>query len=251
MKQLVAATVLVLASTVTAFAQPGPEDSQATDTEDPTAQAAVSGQVTISGTVNVGPVAQPAPIAQPVAAQGAPISEPWSNVSHINGTLVPVGEKNQYLLEQKRKLNISTNPIGWMFGFYGVSASYALSNNIAIRGDVNVFSLDGTKGYEYGISLPIYFKRTYQGPFLEPGIIARGFSNTYDSSCYDCSSYDSNDDSMVGPEILFGWHWSFDSGLNVAAAFGAARNMNAKMDQYGSTTDEVTPAGYFRIGYAF
>ncbi len=48
--------------------------------------------------------------------------------------------------------------------------------------------------------------------------------------------------------MLFGWHWTFDSGLNVAMAFGAARNMSSDNNEYNS--DEPEPAGYFRIGYA-
>ncbi len=170
----------------------------------------------------------------------APYNEPWDNVNHINGRLVKVGEKGDYLLKYK-KTNISTNPIGWMFGFYGLSVSQALSQNVAIRGDANIFDIDGTEGYEVGLSAPIYFKRVYSGPFIEPGIIARGFSN----SCYDCGD---SSDTMVGPEILFGWHWTFDSGLNVAMAFGAARNMSSSNSEYSS--DDPEPAGYFRIGYA-
>ena len=47
--------------------------------------------------------------------------------------------------------------------------------------------------------------------------------------------------------MLFGWHWTFDSGLNIAMALGAARNLGG--DKMSST--EVQPAGYFRVGYAF
>ena len=95
----------------------------------------------------------------------------------------------------------------------------------------------------FGASLPIYFKRVYSGPFIEPGIVVRDF-DTNDSACdYDgyCES-----NSTVGPEMLFGWHWTFDSGANVAVAFGAVRNINAEEDW-----NEIEPAGYFRIGYAY
>ena len=47
--------------------------------------------------------------------------------------------------------------------------------------------------------------------------------------------------------MLFGWHWTFDSGANVALAFGAMRRMN-RQSEYG---EDVEPAGYFRIGYAY
>lgn len=183
--------------------------------------------------------------AQVAAAPAAPQNEDWNNVSHINGSLVKVGERSDYLIKHK-KLNIATNPVGWMFGIYGVSVSHALSTNVAIRGDANIISIDDESGYEVGISAPIYFRRVYSGPFIEPGLMARGMrdNNSYDSGCYDCGS----DYSMVGPSVVFGWHWTFDSGLNVAMAFGAARNMNSDNSEYDS--DEPEPAGYFRIGYA-
>ncbi|MBS1118498.1 MAG: hypothetical protein H6Q90_726 [Deltaproteobacteria bacterium] len=171
----------------------------------------------------------------------APQNEPWSNVSHINGQLVPVGEHGSYTYKWKTT-NVASNPLGWMFGFYGISVSHAVSSNVAIRGDLNLFEIDNTSGYEVGASAVIYFKRVFQGPFLEPGIIARDF---HDKSCIDCTS----SESMVGPEVLFGWHWTFDSGMNVAIAIGAAKRMSQdSMDEY---SDDVQPAGYFRIGYAF
>ncbi len=194
--------------------------------------------------IGAGPSAV-APVAPAVASNGAPQNEPWENVSHINGTLVKVGEKSDYIIKY-RKLNISTNPIGWIVGIYGVSASYALGQNVAIRGDANYFSMDNERGYEVGVSAPIYFRRVYSGPFIEPGIVARGFENVNDYAydCYDCSS--SSGSTLVGPEMLFGWHWTFDSGLNIAAAFGAARNMSGD----ANSSSDPEPVGYFRIGYA-
>lgn len=188
------------------------------------------------------PIAQPEPVALPQ-------NQPWSNVSHINGTVVPVGEQNRYLYDYK-KTTIATNPIGWIFGFWGASVSHALNNNIAIRVDANLMSFDHMTGYEVGVSAPIYFRRTFSGPFIEPGIIARGFQHDDMSyaDCFDCSSSDSH---FVGPEMLFGWQWMFDSGWNVAMAFGAARNMERNGDDYASSDSQIEPAGYFRIGYGF
>lgn len=189
--------------------------------------------------------AAPAP-----ATNGAPQNEDWDNVSHINGSLVKVGEKSDYLLRY-RKTNISTNPIGWMFGFYGVSVSHALSNNIAVRADANIISFENTNGFEVGASLPIFFRRVYSGPFIEPGLIMRG-SRSKDYYCDSTyGSCGSSTETFTGPEMLFGWSWIFDSGLNVAFAVGAARNLSPQMDEYGYSDDSVQPAGYFRIGYAF
>lgn len=175
-----------------------------------------------------------------VLAPSAPQNEPWSNVSHINGQVVPVGERGNYLREWK-KTNISANPFGWMFGFYGVSVAHAVHDNVTLRGDVNIMSFDGESGYELGFSAPIYFKRVFQGPFIEPGVIVR------DLDCTDCA-----DAPMMGPEMLVGWHWTFDSGLNAAVAVGAARNLNHEQttDGKGGFDTTFSPAGYFRIGYA-
>jgi hypothetical protein len=178
-------------------------------------------------------------------APPAPQNESWSNVSHINGQLVPVGQRTDYLYSF-RKTNISANPIGMMFGYYGASVSFALSQNVAIRLDGNAWSLDHGErtGYELGVTAPIYFRRTYSGPYFEPGLIVHGDSDHYDYA-YDCATCStSNANHWVGPQMLFGWQWMFDSGLNVSAAFGAARNTS------DSSSDEPVPVGYFRIGYA-
>ncbi|MDQ3367683.1 MAG: hypothetical protein M3680_19855 [Myxococcota bacterium] len=225
---------LVVASTP-ALAQPGAMPPGAEEVPPPPAPGTL---VTIQPEATA---QQPQP--QPVMAVVAPLNENWSNVSHINGHPVKVGERGDYLVKWK-KTNVATNPIGWMFGFYGVSVSHAVHDNVAVRGDANIFAVDDESGYEIGASLPIYFKRVYQGPFIEPGIVVRDFDN--DSSC-DYDGYDCQDTKTVGPEMLFGWHWTFDSGLNVAMAFGAVRNLGEKREYESS----IEPAGYFRIGYAY
>jgi hypothetical protein len=200
---------------------------------------------------------QPVVVAQPVAGVPltvAPQNEDWNNVSHINGVPVKVGERGDYL-HRFRKTNISSNPIGWMFGVYGLSVSHAIHNNVVVRLDGNIFSgfMDEMSGYEVGASLPIYFKRAYSGPFIEPGIVSRGVKYTHDDYYYD--SYDTTESTMetsFGPQMLFGWHSTFDSGLNVAAAAGAMRNLNvAPADEYGYREEPMEFVGYFRVGYAF
>lgn len=187
-------------------------------------------------------------LAQPsAAAPGAPPPPPqthsWDDVSHINGQLVPVGETNSYV-KKFRRTNISSNPVGWIFGFYGVSASYAINDHVAIRGDVNVYEIidSDASGTELGVGVPLYLKRTYQGAFLEPGFVVRTWSNYHDDEA----------SVTAGPQMLFGWHWTWDSGFNVAAAVGAGRNLNTEEDEYGyETSEEVFFNGYFRVGYAF
>lgn len=231
----------VLATTLfaaAAFAQPGAAPGPQAPNDVPMT----------AGTVVIVTPQPPVTVQQAAPGQAAPgqpaayppPNEPWSNVSHINGQIVKVGERSDYLYDTGKTTNLATNPVGWMFGFYGVSVSHAIHPNVALRGDVNVFDFSNESGHEIGVSFPIYFRRVFQGPFLEPGIIAR---NLHDS-CDGCTG---SSDEHVGPEVLFGWQWSFDSGLNVAMAFGAMRNLNG----HSMSSSNAEPAGYFRIGYLF
>jgi hypothetical protein len=236
----VSLSVLLLAPA--ALANPGAE---------PLPDGATVVVVTPSAPVVVGPAPQPgpygaaemppAPYPVAVAAVPAPQNEHWSNVSHINGHPVPVGERGNYLYNKWKKTNLSSNPIGWLLGFYGLSVSQAVSNNFAIRGDANLFrELDGDdSGYEFGVTVPMYFKRVYQGPFIEPGLLIRDFDAADDRGAF------------VGLQVNVGWHWTFDSGMNFAFAVGTARRMNTQRDEYGYSGPSVEPVGYFRVGYAY
>lgn len=228
-------TLLVASLATVAVAQPGATEPLPPGAEEAPPPPPPSGEI-----VTIQPDAAPGqPAPPPVRAVVAPLNEDWGNVSHINGHPVKVGERGDYLYKWK-KTNIASNPIGWMFGFYGLSLSHAVSDHIALRGDANVFDIDGEQGYEFGLSMPIYFRRVYSGPFIEPGLVVRDFDSDgcdYDGAC---------DSQSVGPEMLFGWHWTFDSGANVAFAFGAMRNVNSN-----NNYSDVEPAGYFRIGYAY
>jgi len=212
-----------------ALAQPGSEDSP------PDVVVVTPVPVVVTGA---------SPIA-PQPAQPAPQNEDWNNVSHINGHPVPVGERGDFIYKWK-KTNVATNPIGWMIGIYGISVSHAVTDNIAIRGDANILDIEDTAGYEVGASVPIYFKRVFQGPFIEPGIIVRELHDKDEFCDFDCS-----DKPSLGPSVVFGWHWTFDSGLNVAAAFGLMRNINKQDTMDFDSGSDIEPSGYFRVGYAF
>ncbi len=200
-------------------------------------------------------ISPPGAAEMPPAPPSAPINENWNNVSHINGSIVPVGERNQYLYAFKKN-NLQSNPLAWMFGYFQIAGSHALSQNIAASVELSVWNTDNSNnsGYQLAATLPIYFKRTFSGPFLEGGLVIHHEANT-DAyySCYDCSAtMTTNSNDWVGPEVMFGWAWMFDSGLNVSAAFGAAKRMTDQQstDTYSSSNEPV-PVGYFRVGYAF
>lgn len=173
------------------------------------------------------------------------------NVSTMNGQLVPVGDRNKYVYNVK-KYNVSTNPLMWVFGSYSVGISYTLNDKIAVRGDIGMWapvedSASGDSGVEIGVAAPIYFRKMYSGLFVEPGIISRTIVS---------SSATNETNTIFGPQFLVGWHWIWDSGLNMSIAFGAGRNWstNKSDDHYSSSSaydDKIFPSGYWRFGYAF
>ena len=188
------------------------------------------------GAAEMPPAAAPvAPIAPVVAANGAPQNESWDNVSHINGTPVKVGERSQYLYAFK-KTNISGNPFGLFFGLYDISVARAVSQNFAVNGALTLLDVGSVTAYQLSATVPLYFRRTFSGPFLEGGLLVRGALGEVD--CHSCM------DTYAGPQLLFGWHWTFDSGLNVQMAFGVAKAVD-------DGSDEPDANGYFRVGYAF
>lgn len=206
--------------------------------------------VVVGGTAAAPAVNGPSTVA-PVGGPGvAPITNP--DISQINGQLVPVGTHNEYHYSFRKTL-IAANPIGWLMGVYGVSVSHALTTNIAVRGDVtafiNPFGEDGNNALEFGISAPIYLRRTYQGPFIEPGLAVRTYTadtcgDYYSSAPPACTT---TTESQTGPQVLVGYHVSYDSGFSMAVAFGIQRNLTTTSEY----DDGILPAGYFRVGYAF
>jgi hypothetical protein len=170
------------------------------------------------------------------------------DVSEIHGQLVPVGDHNQYTYDFKR-WNVSTNPIGLIVGSYGLSLSYGVGQNLALRGDVNYFAppKGGATGFELGVGAPIYLRKTYQGLFVEPGLIVRHLNIDADAE----NGIVEETATTFGPQVLLGWQKTWDSGFNVAIALGMGRNFSAS----DSKNDEVDRTffgnGYLRFGYAF
>ncbi len=177
----------------------------------------------------------------------APQNEAWTDVSHINGVPVKVGERGDYLYKLK-KTNISGNPFGPFFGYYDIAVSRALGQNVAATVAISGWDMDSgyTQGYQISATVPLFFKKTFSGPYLEGGLLLR--TDTSEGYYYDDYGYEASYSSMdtqawIGPQLLFGWQWTFDSGLNVAFAVGVAKRMSEDANTDGN--------GYFRVGYAF
>jgi hypothetical protein len=173
--------------------------------------------------------------AAPMTASGAPANEDWANVSHINGQPVPVGQRNDYLTgpTATKRYNFAADPLTLLIGWIDVSASVRVSDHVALAAGFATLTLADVTGTAGSASAPIYFRRTFSGPYLEPGLVVMNFHDNHDGS----------DATVAGPQLMFGWQWMSDSGFNVALASGLARNLR-------SDGDVVVPQGYFRVGYA-
>jgi hypothetical protein len=188
--------------------------------------------------------------AQPASAKTVTYAPPAApgEVSSVNGQLVPVGDQNRYRHAYKT-WNLSTNPLGYTFGLYGVSVSRALHPHFALRADLGYFHETGgsERGFEVGLTAPIYFRRAYSGLFLEPGVLLRRtWNGGQGGGVGGVEGLDAEGTrTAMGPQVLIGYHWLWDGGLNAAVAIGAARNLNS------SDGNDVVPAGYLRFGYAF
>lgn len=245
LKPAVTASLLIVATT-TAFADTTTTTADTLVVVTPNAPVVVTqgGPPSVTEPVMApGAAEMPPPPMLPRTANGAPQNEAWHNVSHINGVPVKVGERQDYLYKPK-KYNLSTNPFGFFFGYYDVAASMALGQNLGATVAISGWDLGGDTGYQFSATLPLYFRKTFSGPFLEAGLLIRGSDDEeyYAYDCYDCSY--SSSDSWVGPQLLFGWHWTFDSGLNTSFAFGVARPM-------GGDASDTDANAYWRVGYAF
>ena len=175
------------------------------------------------------PVAQPAP--PPVAQPETTTEQPQKpRVSQINGQLVKVGEHNDYYYEYKHT-NISIDALGLVYGNYSLSASHGLNDHVAIRGNFtiynNLFSNENADGFQVDLTAPLYLRRTYQGIFVEPGVLFRDLGH---------------DGTTLGPQVLMGYHSTWDSGFNFSLASGLGRDLD---------TSGYFFNGYIRVGYAF
>jgi hypothetical protein len=218
-------------------------DDAVTQASPPAAQPVPQQVIVIEPPSVAAPITTPPVDELPPTVPGAPQNESWSNVSHINGVPVPVGERNQYLYAIKHT-NIAVNPLGLVAGYYEGAVSHAIGNNVAISVELAAESHDGVTAEQVALTLPIYFKKVFSGPFIEPGFVVRSGNDD------DCCDSTSSSTTTTQFEMMIGWSWLFDNGLNMSLAGGIARNLNSN-DGDNDVMDEISPAGYFRVGYAF
>ena len=181
-------------------------------------------------------------LAQEAAAPAAPAAQAASDadVNTLNGQLVKVGDAHSYRHSYPR-WNVSTNPLGYFLNSFGASLSYAPAANVAVRADASYFDDDLRNGLELGLSAPVYFRKVYSGFFLEPGVTLKALEAEADGASA----------TVVGPQLLLGWHWYWDSRLNVALAAGLGRNWNDSTHEAFRDYSDVFGTAYLRFGYAF
>jgi len=196
-----------------------------------TIQETVQPQVTILPAQQITPVQQVAPVQQltPVA--------PVVNTQPAMSTV--------YAQTDDFKYNISFDPISMILGFYSVTGSYAFHPNIAVKGNIGFniepFGEEDQSGFGAQIAAGIYLDRVYHGFFFEPGL-----------GVYTVKDDKINKSAVAfGPQTLLGYHWTWDSGLNIALAAGVQRNFTSEDDPAFNNFNEFRFAGFFRLGYAF
>jgi len=161
--------------------------------------------------------------------------------SKIDGQLVPVGEKNKYEYSYKKHL-VSTNPLSYFFGSFGVSYSYAFHKYAAARLDAGFIHIWDTElyGAEFCAAVPIFFKKMNDGFYIEPGVYVSAMS------------YESDSAVAGGPQMLLGWSWIWDSGFNINLGLGMSYTWRSGDNDWGvNGIDGPWPRGRLAFGYAW
>jgi hypothetical protein len=152
----------------------------------------------------------------------------------------------------ERTVSLGVNPLGWMMGFYGISATVALSEHTALRADGTYIRLrDDYQSYEFELGLPIYLVDRFDGLFIEPGLsLRRSRGSAFVSTLENPPPRyrDQPVSHLRGANLLVGWHWMSDSGVNLAVAAGLA--FLTEVDEMHDETVEPVANGYLRLGFA-
>lgn len=132
-----------------------------------------------------------------------------------------------------------------MYGRFALGVSYSIVRHVAIRGDADYYNSIGTGGDAtgYGVSLgvPLYFKKMYDGFFVEPSFLV------IKTNALLCSA----DSVGLGPTMLIGGHWIWDAGFIVALAPGVGHTWIKQTESGYMDEGLLLSAGYLRVGYAF
>jgi len=143
------------------------------------------------------------------------------------------------------KYNVSFDPVGIILGFYYLTGSYAFHPNVVAKANlgftVEPFGIEDQSGFSALVGVGFYFDKAFKGPFVEPAL---SFTRLKDSSINKSAT-------AFGPQTNLGYHWTWDSGLNMAVAVGVQRNFVSDDSPQFEDFGKFRATGFFRFGWAF
>ncbi len=141
---------------------------------------------------------------------------------------------------------VGVNPIGWLGGWFGFGVTHRVHDRAAIHVDAASVSNDFAHGWEVIAGVPLYVSGAFDGPFVEPALIARrARSGFFCDGGPECPS-----ENLTGPALMLGWHWTYDPGFSVAAAVGGAYDVGDSVEPMLEIGAGIELTAYLRVGYA-
>jgi len=145
------------------------------------------------------------------------------------------------------KTFIASNPVGMAIGQLSLSVSRAVHDHVAVRVDGILIDNNVLRGLSASASVAVYVARAFDGPFVEPGfMVRRGHSKFLCDGSAMCGT-----DSLVGPQLMLGWHWTFGPGVSIAAAVGVIYDLGDRSDFLIDPETGLAPTASLNTGVAF
>lgn len=155
--------------------------------------------------------------------------------------------------EPPPRLLLGTDPIGLVTNSYVLTAGYALSDHVAVRGEVQLQhdDLNSVELWHYRASVPIFLDRTFHGPFIEPGLVQMtGTTTEWQLDAYGNPVATTAQVKTFGPSMMVGYEWTFHDRYTIAAAFGASKVWSSSSSP-GVLGFFGGPEYYIRAGWLF
>ena len=166
------------------------------------------------------------------------------------GHLIPVGDHHLYRYDYL-PWNVSISPL-FVIGHYGIGIERAVTDYVALRAAGAYHDLvDSNDPAELKVSIgaPIYFRKMHDGFFFEPSV---GLDHhwgredlVYDDAYGTWTEAAAGEKTSVFIGSQIGWRIIWDSGLNVTAAVGMGRRLQA------DSQDELMGLSRLDIGFSF
>jgi hypothetical protein len=145
------------------------------------------------------------------------------------------------------KTLVASNPVGLYLGQLALSVSRAVHDRVAVRGDAILIDNNVLRGASASVSVAVYVADVFDGPFVEPGfMVRRGRSKFMCDGGEMCGA-----ESLTGPQVMVGWHWTFGPGVSIAAAVGAIYDLGDRSDFLVDADTGLAPTAYLNTGFAF